>query len=160
MGISSLEFMKYIIKKTRSGCKVVVYEVYPGQDWPIHGAVRLPCGNFEPHCWTAGGIARGSVPDNRLDLILADISPKKPKRYVTIEGPNDSIYHKYGGKLHAKNRPAVYIPGKSSMWYRHGKLHNLEGPAIVTACGKKQWFIAGKRLSEEQFNIIVGKRNA
>ena len=159
MNISKVGFLKTIVKKTMAGYAVVIYEVYPGQNWPIHGAVELPDGNFEPHCWTAFGEVMSKIPDSRLNLDVSGVE-RKPKRHVTVEGPGNAIYKKYGGELHADNGPAVYIPGDCEMWYRHGKLHNLKGPAVISVTGEYQWFIDGCRVSEEQFNIIAGKRNA
>ena len=79
------------------------------------------------------------------------------------DGPA-TIYNQGGekwylhNKLHRVGGPAVTYLSGDKYWYEHGELHREDGPAVQSGFGKHSWYIRGQKLSEEEFNEYLKKK--
>ena len=62
------------------------------------------------------------------------------------------------GKKHRDGLPAVIKPDGSQYWYKNGKKHREDGPAVIYPHGRGIWFIDGIELSEQDFKIVIMKK--
>ena len=75
-------------------------------------------------------------------------------------------YEEYGdvfwyldGKLHREDGPAIEHANGDMEWYLNGQSHREDGPAYEGSNGRKQWFLNNQRLTEEEFNHWLDKKN-
>ena len=52
----------------------------------------------------------------------------------------------------------IEVDMRGTRWYYNnaGHLHRTDGAAVEWACGAKEWYINGVRLSEAEFNQVMG----
>lgn len=63
------------------------------------------------------------------------------------------------GLNHREDGPAVEWPDGRKIWYIHGKKHREDGPACEWSETDKEWWIHGKKLTLQEFNQWLDKKN-
>lgn len=76
-----------------------------------------------------------------------------------LEKANGTKHWIINGMLHRENAPALIYYNGNQCWYIHGNLHREDGPAIEYANGENQWYINNNKMTEEEFNHWLDKKN-
>lgn len=63
----------------------------------------------------------------------------KPPDYIDNEGYTGMIEYSDGDRC----------------WYKKGFYYRLDGPAYEGADGTKSWFFGNRKVTEEQYNLII-----
>jgi hypothetical protein len=57
--------------RTRCGSEVVIYAIYPGQKFPVHGAYKYENGDWRTFEWRENGQEPGSIALNLVEVEIA-----------------------------------------------------------------------------------------
>ena len=63
------------------------------------------------------------------------------------------------GQFHREDGPAIEYANGDKAWYRNGQFHREDGPAVECADGGKRWYLNSIRLTEEEFDQKMSKRD-
>ena len=77
-------------------------------------------------------------------------------KYRVVVNEYARCYYNSVDQLHRTNGPAVIWADGTKCWYHNGLRHRTDGAAVEWACGAKEWYINGVRLSEAEFNQVMG----
>jgi len=73
-----------------------------------------------------------------------------------IERADGAKFWFLNGKRHHEDGPSAEYANGTKEWWLNDQLHREDGPAIEDADGTKEWWLNGERLTEEEFNLIMG----
>lgn len=81
-----------------------------------------------------------------------------------IEYDNGDYEWYINGLLHREDGPAIRFHDDKTnktrlSWYIDNELHREDGPAYIDEDGKFHWFLRGEKLTEEEFNVWLAKKN-
>lgn len=90
-----------------------------------------------------------------LDNQLIKKANSYPNNFTGIvEYSDGSQQWRAGGRWHRLDGPAIECPSGLKIWRIEGQLHRLGGAAIERSNGTKEWWVYGKRITEEQHNLL------
>ena len=77
-------------------------------------------------------------------------------KYRVVVNEYARCYYDKDNQLHRTDGPAVIWADGTKCWYHNGLRHRTDGAAVEWACGAKEWYANGVRLSEAEFNQVMG----
>ena len=77
-------------------------------------------------------------------------------KYRVVVNEYARCYYDKDNQLHRTDGPAVIWADGTKCWYHNGLRHRTDGAAVEWADGAKEWYANGVRLSEAEFNQVMG----